>query len=369
MVNSLDNPSSDGFVVPFEGNKHQATVILLPFRKDTWRKGGVPARKNFKEVIEAIAEHEQVIVGIHPKIYDACYEEFSSIENVTCWKVKYNDSWARDNMCIMASNGSSLRSVSFKFNAWGGEVDGLYNNWKDDDKLGPTFAKEFHYPIYRIGNFVLEGGSIALDGEGTCIVTEACLLSKGRNPDFKKEEIEEMLSFNLGVNKIIWVPHGIYLDETNEHIDNMVAFIEPGKVVMAWSNDKEDPQYEYCQKTYKALKNAVDAKGRKLIIEKIDVPNPPLYMSKEEAKGIGSGKQGAVKRLSGNRLAASYINFYQGHDFVIFPQFGVEADKKALKKIKELFPNKKIHPIYSREILLGGGNIHCITQQIPEVEK
>jgi agmatine deiminase len=165
---------------------------------------------------------------------------------------------------------------------------------------------------------------------------------------------------------VIWVPHGIYEDETNEHIDNMVAFVKPGVVVMASCEDENDHQYEFSKQTYEALKESTDAKGRSLEIHMVPVPSPALYMSKEEARSISKGKFNAKARVEESRLAGSYINFYQGADFVILPAFGVKEDEIALHVMEELFPNKKIHQIYSREILLGGGNIHCITMQIPE---
>ncbi|MCQ2742660.1 MAG: agmatine deiminase [Bacilli bacterium] len=359
-------PSSDGYRLPFEGDAHQATFILLPFRRDTWRKGAKPALAEFKQVVLAIAEHEKVIVGIHPSISSDVVSEFSNIDNVSIMKVAYNDSWARDNTAIFLNNGKNVRAVNFRFNAWGGTYDGLYSNWRNDDKLGSILAKRLKMTEYYHPSFIFEGGAVACDGEGTCIVTEACLLSPGRNPNLTKEEIEETLKSYLSVDKVIWVPHGIYNDETDEHIDNMVAFVKPGEVVMAWSDDKNDRQYDYCQQTYKALVESEDAKGRKLVIHKINVPSPYLFMTKEEAASIQKGKFDAVSRFSGNRLAASYINFYQGKDFVVMPSFNVKEDKEAYEKIKALFPNKKIHQIYSREILLGGGNIHCITMQIPE---
>ena len=217
-------------------------------------------------------------------------------------------------------------------------------------------------------SFVLEGGSIAIDGEGTLITTEACLLSKGRNPYYQKEEIEEILHDYLGVEKIIWVPHGIYQDETNEHIDNMVSFIRPGEVVMAWCTNKEDPQYRYCQQTYKALSQAYDAKGRKLIIHKLPLPKP-MYLSEDVAKELIFSDSTLDTRVSGRRLAASYVNYYQGKDFIIMPAFGVKEDKEAYQIMKELYPNKTIHQIDTYEILLGGGNIHCITMQLPKEDE
>lgn len=362
-------PSNDGFRMPFEGKKHQATVVLLPFRKDTWRENGAPARDAYRAVILAIAKHEPVLVGIHPSMFDKVAPSYQGIPNVTPISIRYNDAWARDNMAIFLNNGTTIRAVDFRFNAWGGSYDGLYQNYKDDDHLPLSFKKRYFSKVdlYSAGDFVLEGGSIAVDGEGTLICTEACLLSPGRNPTLSKAEIEENLKTYLGVSKVIWVPHGIYKDETDEHIDNMVAFVKPGEVVMAWTEDRNDPQYLFCQETYKALSEAKDAKGRSLIIHKLPLPNPALFVKNEETKGITKGRYGAIPRRPGERLAASYVNFYQGENFVILPAFGVKEDEEALAIVKKLFPNKEVHQIYTREILLGGGNIHCITQQIPEV--
>lgn len=359
-------PFEDGYRMPFEGSKHKATVILLPFRKDTWREGGALGREAYKKVILAIAKYEQVIVGIHPSIYEKVSGEYQNIENVTPISIRYNDSWARDNMAIFLTNGKNLRSVDFAFNAWGGDYDGLYKNYKDDDRLASVFSKRYKVSAYTLPNFVLEGGSVSVDGEGTALVTEACLLSPGRNPTLSKEEIEETVKGYLGIEKLIWIPHGIYQDETDEHIDNMVAFVEPGVLALAWCLDKNDPQYQYCQEAYRVLSHSTDAKGRRFKIHKINIPNPQLNMTLEEAKGICRGRDGAVARLAGARLAASYINYYQGEDFVIMPGFGVKEDKAAYETLKALYPTKEVIQINTREILLGGGNIHCITQQIPE---
>ncbi len=367
-TNRITTPRNDSFTLPFEGEGHKGTIILIPFRADTWRKKGVPARANYREVIMAIAEHEPVYVGIHPRIYARTIGDYENIPNVIPMKLRYNDAWARDTGGLYVRKGKTIRSVDFRFNAYGGDYDGLYSNYKDDDKLSSLIAKKLKLKEYNHPSFIFEGGAIACDGEGTAIVTEACLLSPGRNPCMSKAEIEETLKEYLGLEKVVWVPHGIYEDETNEHIDNMVAFVKPGVVVMAWSEDKDDPQYEFCQQTYQSLREQTDAKGRPFQIHKIPVPSPFLFMSKEEAKSISAGHFNAKARPEASRLAASYINFYQGKDFVILPAFGVKEDQEAYEIISKLFPKKKIHQIYSREILLGGGNIHCITMQIPEEE-
>ena len=221
-----------------------------------------------------------------------------------------------------------MRIVDFRFNAWGGEYDGLYSNYKNDDLLTKNLAKKFGVEVYRLDDFILEGGSIHVDGEGTCMVTKACLLSPGRNPHLSQLEVEETLKIYLGVSKVIWLENGIYQDETNEHVDNIACFIRPGVVALAWTNDKSDPQYKFSSEAYKVLKNERDAKGRELEIIKIKVPKP-MYMSKTDAKGIKEGTHAAKARLEGDRLAASYINFYQGEKFVILPGFDVPEDKLA----------------------------------------
>ena len=158
--------------------------------------------------------------------------------------------------------------------------------------------------------------------------------------------------------------NGIYQDETNEHVDNIACFIRPGVVALAWTNDKNDPQYKFSSEAYKVLKNERDAKGRELEIIKIKVPKP-MYMSKNDAKGIKEGNYSAKARQEGDRLAASYINFYQGEKFVILPAFGAPEDKLAKAQLQKLYPEKEIIQFNTKEILLGGGNVHCITMQIP----
>ena len=148
----------------------------------------------------------------------------------------------------------------------------------------------------------------------------------------------------------------------------MACFIKPGVVALAWPTDKNDPQYKYSQSAYKILSSTEDAKGRKLQVIKVKLPKP-LYMTKSEAKGIKLGRYDAKARPEGSRLAASYINFYQGEKFVILPAFGVPEDKLAKEQLQKIYPDKEIIQINSREILLGGGNIHCITMQIPYNEE
>ena len=195
------------------------------------------------------------------------------------------------------------------------------------------------------------------------MVTEECLLSEGRNSHMTKEEIEAKLCEYLNVSKVLWIKEGIYNDETNGHVDNMCNFVKPGEVLLAWTDDENDPQYKRSHEAYEYLSNEVDAKGRKLVIHKLYTPSNVL-ITKEESEGVDA-VDGTLPRLEGDRLAASYANFYTGNGFVALPVFGDPNDEKAIKLLEKVFPDRVIEPVYAREILLGGGNIHCITQQVP----
>ena len=195
------------------------------------------------------------------------------------------------------------------------------------------------------------------------MVTEECLLSKGRNPQMSKRKIEKILCEYLNCKKVLWIPRGIYNDETNGHVDNMCNFVKPGVVVLAWTEDKNDPQYERSLEAYNYLSKQTDAKGRKLKIHKLLTPSP-ILITKEESLGVDA-VDGTLPRQEGDRMAASYVNYYTGNGFIALPVFNDPNDELAIKKLQELYPDRVIEPIYAREILLGGGNIHCITQQLP----
>ena len=257
-----------------------------------------------------------------------------------------------------------LRGIDWRFNAWGGEVDGLYAGWDLDDQVAKKFCDLLQVPCYDAHPFVLEGGSIHTDGQGTVIVTESCLLSKGRNPSMTKEQITEKLCAWLGAEKVIWLPYGIYNDETNEHVDNVCAFTKPGEVVLAWTDDETDPQYAMSKADLELLIAETDAKGRRIKVVKLPVPSKPICIQEEDLRGF-SFEEGEDIREVGERLAASYVNFYISNGAVILPQFGDENDALAVEILGQCFPEREIKPIYARDILLGGGNIHCITQQIP----
>ncbi len=360
--------SIKGYVFPFEGEKHWASVVLVPYRKDTWRENALPAIEEYLNVVKAISSYERVIVIIDPRIDYSIVRRFE-MKNTHILRLKYDDSWARDTLPVFLKNDSENRlvGVDFGFNSWGGDYDGLYTPYDDDNQLGKNFLLEAMIHRYARKDFILEGGSIHTDGEGTLITTEECLLSKGRNPSLTKEEIEENLKSSLNVEKVLFLPYGIFEDETNGHVDNICCFLKPGVVLLAWCDDENDPQYERCVKDYEYLSSVTDSKGRSLAIIKMPLPKP-MYMSKDEANQLTISPN-AINRLEGRRLAGSYVNFYMGEKFIILPQFGCDEDSKAVKILKDFYNDEKdIIPVQSKEILLGGGNIHCITKQIPYMD-
>lgn len=354
-------PKKDGFYMPAEFSPHYGCILIFPERSDSWQYGAYAARKAFVEICTAIGESEKVTVCASEKQYENARRMLP--DNIRVVEMSSNDSWARDYAPTFVTDGKNIRGINWRFNAWGGLFDGLYFPWDKDDKMARKLCDLYDKDMYDAGNFVLEGGSIHVDGEGTCITTEACLLSGGRNPDMTKEEIENKLKEYLGVEKVIWLKNGIYNDETNEHVDNICAFVKPSEVVLAWTDDENDPQYELSKSCYDILSNSTDAKGRKLKIHKLYLPKP-VKITAEECEGLDT-MDFEPTRQPNERLAASYVNFYISNNAVVMPFFNDPADEKAKAVLERLFPERKVIGIYARDILIGGGNIHCITQQIP----
>ena len=215
---------------------------------------------------------------------------------------------------------------------------------------------------YNAAPFVMEGGAVHSDGEGTLLVTEACLLSAGRNPQLTKDEIAAALCRMLGAKKVLWLPRGIDGDETNEHIDNVCAFVRPGEVVLAYACSQACLHY---------LEGETDAQGRRIRVHKLPIPRVPVLVTQEDLEGY-TFEDGEDVREVGERLAASYVNYYCANGAIVLPAFGGEnaaSDAQAAAILAGLYPERRIISVYAREILTGGGNIHCITQQIPEGAK
>lgn len=376
----LTTPDRDGYYMPGEFEPHKGCILIWPRRPGSWPYGAKPAREAFTRVIEAIAQSETVYLAVEEETQDSAGEALTELVadgRVVLFQAQTDDAWARDvGPTFVVSKEDDiekrkLRCVDWAFNAWGGEYNGLYAIWEKDDAFADVFARAHGIPVYDAHPFVLEGGSIHSDGEGTLLVTETCLLSKGRNPSLTKRQIEEKLMEYLGARKVLWLPCGIYLDETDEHVDNVCAFLKPGEVVLAWTENREDPQYAMSKACLDYLERETDAKGRHIIVHKLPIPEHPICVKEEDLQGY-QFEEGEDVRSVGDRLAASYVNFYFSNDAVVLPAFGgenEESDKRAAQIMQGLCPDRKVIAVPARDILLGGGNIHCITQQIPKGEK
>lgn len=362
-INSI--PAEDGFRMPGEFEKHRGCILIWPVRPGSWTNKGLEAKTTFTEIARAIAVSEKVFMLCNKNDYDEVLDVFKADENISVHVVETDDAWARDTgpTCVVNSEGE-VRGIDWKFNAWGGDYDGLYPDYDNDDKVAFKVCELLDFDCYEARPFVLEGGSIHSDGEGTVLVTSSCLLSKGRNPELSKTEIENKLKQYLGAEKIIWLPRGIEGDETNEHVDNVCAFVKPGHVILAWTDNENDQQWEPSNASLKVLENETDARGRRFVIHKMPIPEKPVCITKEELDAL-EFEEGEDVRNEGERLAASYVNFYIANKGIIVPQFGDKNDELAVNILRELFPEREIYPIYARSIIVGGGNIHCITQQIP----
>ena len=374
------NSRESGFLMPGEFELHEGCIMIWPERPGSWRNGAREARRAFRDVIAAIAESEHVYVAVSEASMPSAKELLCGKEqwqkNVTLFMAETDDAWARDVAPTFVrkedgKNPPQICAVNWEFNAWGGTVDGLYASWEKDNAFAGFFADSFGYELIDAAPFVLEGGSVHSDGEGTVLVTEACLLSAGRNPQLSRAEIEERLRHYLGAEKVLWLPRGIYMDETNEHVDNVCAFLKPGEVVLAWTDDASDPQYALSKQCLDYLEGVRDAKGRTITVHKLPIPTYPVCLTEAEVEGYAF-EEGEDEREVGERLAASYVNFYFSNEAVVMPVFGgenEESDMRAVALMQQWNPGRKVIPVYARDILTGGGNIHCITQQIPAGRK
>jgi len=356
------DPRRDGYRMPGEFEPHAGCWMLWPERPDNWRLGARPAQQAFAAMATAIAGSEAVTVGASTAQYDNARRRLPAEVRVV--ELSSNDAWMRDVGPTFVVNGrGGLRGVDWMFNAWGGLDGGIYFPWDRDEAVAQKVIEIERCDRYR-APFVLEGGSIHVDGQGTLITTEECLLNRNRNPHLSRGEIERLLMRYLGVETIVWLGKGVHLDETDGHVDNLCAFVRPGEVVLTWTDDRRDPQYEVSRDAWERLMQARDARGRRFKVHKLSQPGP-LRMTKAEAGGIDAA-EGSQPREAGSRLAGSYVNFYLGNRRVVVPLLDPKRDGAALRKLKSLFPKREVVGVPGREILLGGGNVHCITQQVPK---
>lgn len=355
-------PLRDGFWMPAEFEAHAGCWMLWPERPDNWRRRALPAQQAFAAVAAAIARFEPVTVGVSTQQYARARAALPAKE-VRVVELSSNDAWIRDTgPSFVVNDAGTLRGVHWRFNAWGGLYRDVHHDVQVAQKvLELTGCERYCAP------FINEGGAIHVDGQGTVLVTEQCLLNPNRNPSLSRSQIETLLKRYLGANCVIWLGEGVIDDETSGHVDNLACFARPGEVCLTWSDDRSDPQHRVSNDAFERLMAARDARGRRLRVHKLVSPGP-LYMTRREAAGIVSDKD--IRQLrAGMRLAASYANFYLANNALILPLLDRHTDGLARRQLRQIFPHRQIVGVPAREVLLGGGDLHCITQQQPLARK
>jgi agmatine deiminase len=345
--------------MPAEYAPHERCWMLWPERPDIWRQRALPAQQAFALLAATIARFEPVTLGASAR--QLGFARAALLPHIRVVWLANNDAWMRDvGPTFVVNDKGQRRGVDWRFNAWGG----IYANYRRDAAVAAQVLAAEHSGRYR-APMINEGGALHTDGEGTLLVTEQCLLNPNRNPQLTRARIERLLCEYLGVSHVIWLGEGVVNDETDGHIDNLACFVRPGAVCLTWTDNRRDAQYRVSRDAYERLSAARDARGRRLRIYKLPSPGP-LYMSAAEAAGIAR-REGTRRVRAGHRLAGSYVNFYLANGAVIAPLLDARTDAAALRILRRIFPRRQVVGVPAREILLGGGNIHCVTQQVPAV--
>ncbi|MFB6813365.1 agmatine/peptidylarginine deiminase [Streptomyces sp. NPDC056347] len=328
------------FRMPAEWSEHDGCLMAWPTRPDLW--GGVldEVKEEYANVARAVAAFEPVTMVAPPGHGDDARTRCGAQVDVV--ELPLDDSWFRDSAPLFVLDGDGHRAgVDFRFNAWGGK----HHPYDADDRISSLLLE--HLGVERIhSDMILEGGAITVDGEGTLITTEQCLLHPNRNPGMSRDDIETELKSRLGVSKVVWLPYGGLLDtETDGHVDGVCAFAAPGKVVVSLPEEPGHPDYARMRANRAVLEVTTDAHGRPLEI--IDVP------------------QVAFADVAGDEVEVSYLNYYVANGGVVVPVAGVPQDEDALAVIASAYPGRKVVGVRAPAIAFGGGGVHCITQQIP----
>ncbi|WP_406347701.1 agmatine deiminase family protein [Streptomyces sp. NBC_00144] len=330
------------FRMPAEWSEHEGCLMAWPTRAELWGEVLDTAKGEYAEVARAVAEFEPVTMVAPP----GCGSDARSWcgDGVTVVELPLDDSWFRDSAPLFTLDGRGRRlGVDFRFNAWGRK----HHPYDADDRVSRLLLD--HLGIGRVhSDMVLEGGSLTVDGEGTLITTEQCLLHPNRNPGMERGAIEAELKARLGVRKVIWLPYGGLLDtETDGHVDGVCAFAAPGKVVVSLPDDPAHPDFARMRANRAVLEAVTDAQERALEI--VDIP------------------QTAFTELApaGTEVEVSYLNHYIANGGVVVPVAGVPQDEDALAVLASVYPGRKVVGVRTPAIAFGGGGVHCITQQIP----
>ncbi len=348
--------------MPAEWDPHEATWLGWPHNRSDWPGKFEPIPYVYAEIVRNLARGERVEIIVEDEAHEAKAREVLRLTNVIAesgrnlrfhhWAT--NRGWLRDSGPIFVTRKSGRNPVAlnnWRFNAWA-----KYGNWKLDNQVPEHVQKVTGIPAFepvftvhgRERRIVLEGGSIDVNGRGTLITTEECLLSdvQQRNPGLSRQDIEVIFLRYLGATNVLWLERGIVGDDTHGHVDDITRFVGPNTIVTAYEDDHSDPNHEILRENYRRLTRAKDQNGRALRVVKVPMPAPIIYRDQ--------------------RLPASYLNFYIANGRVLVPAFNDPNDRIALNTLAQLMPRHRITPIYCGDLVWGLGTIHCMTQQQPK---
>jgi agmatine deiminase len=346
----MNSPKREDFFQPAEWAPHSACWLAWPSHAELWQENLPAAQAEFTALCKGIvnfdangvAQGESLDILVPTPQAKAQAEKALAGLPVRFHDIPFGDIWLRDTAPIFLTDASGkLASAKFKFNGWGGKYA-----LPHDDQVSTAIEKKSAMPHFTFP-WVLEGGSIEVDGEGTCLTSEQCLLNPNRNPEMSKLDVEKALGEALGVSKVLWVKDGLLNDHTDGHIDTIARYVAPGMIACMEAADDSDPNFAVLEQIANDLASFTDAKGRK--IEVVRIPSP-----------------GAILNEDGEVMPASYLNFYIGNSTVIVPTYGSSQDDAAVAAIAKIFPTRKTIGSSAFAILSGGGAFHCITQQQPK---
>lgn len=338
--------SARGYRMPAEWEPHRGTWLSYPHNPKSFFTALKGAQESFADMVACLAEVEEVHVNVNDQLMEddlsAKLARRRVRKNVFLHRFPTNDAWCRDHGCVVVRNDKTgqLAATDWIFNAWGGKYPSAKDNRIARKMAGFLGLECFDYP------WVLEGGSIDVNGQGVLLTTESCLLNPNRNPRIGKKQIETLLKGAFGVRKILWLKDGIAGDDTDGHIDDIARFTDPRTIVTVEEKDKADVNHAICQENIRLLKEFTDIDGKPFRIVRLPMPRP-MYYRKDE------------------RLPASYANFYIANGIVLVPVFDCPQDADALRILGKLFKGRRIVPVSAVDIIVGLGTCHCLTQQIP----
>jgi agmatine deiminase len=342
---SVARPAELGFSMPPEWAKHDSTWLSWPKNPLTFPPEIVPkVEAAYVAMIEALARGERVDLLVDDERTEDRVRSMLSSKNLAFHRIKSADVWIRDYGPIFVRKGGRAQAVAatkWEFNAWGNKYDDLL----PDDATGLEVARSTGLRVFETG-VVLEGGSIDVNGRGSLLTTEQCLLNKNRNPRLGKAQLERLLHDYLGAESVVWLGEGVAGDDTDGHVDDIARFVNEDTVVCMTEPDADDVNHAALKRDRAVLSSHKDDAGRRLEVVPIAMPR--------EVEG------------DGGRLPASYANFYIGNSAVLVPVFGdARRDGAALETLSEFFPGRNVVPVDCRELVYGFGGIHCVSQQQP----